>query len=440
MNGVVSVSHSLAIRGGEPSVVNDPDSEVFRWPVIDGSAEARVLDVLRGHNFEGSGDVAAFEREFADYCGVEYAVGQANGTSAMLAALWAVGVRRGTEVIVPATTYWASAMPARALGARVVFADIQPATLNIDPADVARKITDRTRAIVPVHLLGYPADMAELRDLADASGVAIVEDAAHAHGSTYHGMRTGALADVAAFSFHGKPIAAAEGGIVVTRHREIFERVLAWGQNFRLNSSEVSDPALLQFAGLPMGGVTSRLHPVTAALAREQLAHLDERIEEVEHAMQYFWDGLAGISFLLARRPPNSDRTMGAWYQPHGIYLTEAAQGLSVNGFMRAIRAEGFPSQMRNIIREPLHLNPLFSVDVLDEERWATAEVPPTASRLPNAERARAFSVPPFKRFDKAVIDRYIDMYRKVADACEELGSDHPGDGGLEAAGKRRDE
>lgn len=422
------MSHSLAIRGGEPSVATDSDSEVFRWPVIDGAAESRVLDVLHSHDFEGRGDVAAFEREFAGYCGAEYAVGQANGTSAILAALWAVGVRRGTEVIVPTTTYWASAMPARALGARVIFADIQPTTLNIDPADVARKITDRTRAIVPVHLLGYPADMAELRSLADSNGVAIVEDAAHAHGSTYHGVRTGGLADVAAFSFHGKPIAAAEGGIVVTRHREIFERVLAWGQNFRLNPSEVSDPSLLRFAGLPMGGVTSRLHPIAAALAREQLKHLDERIDEVERAMQYFWDGLAGIPFLHARRPPNGDRTMGAWYQPHGIYLTEAAQGLSVNGFMRAIRAEGFPSQMRNIIREPLHLHPLFSVDVLDEERWATAEAPPATSSLPNAERARAFSVPPFKRFDKTVIDGYIQLYRKVADAYEELRSDDPGD------------
>ncbi|SCF40336.1 dTDP-4-amino-4,6-dideoxygalactose transaminase [Micromonospora echinospora] len=423
------MSQTLAIRGGEPSVVTDLDSTVFRWPIMDGASEARVLGVLRSRNLDGSGEVAAFEREFADYCGAEYAVGQTNGTSAVLAALWAVGVRRDTEVIVPATTYWASAVPAQSLGARVVFADIQPTTLTLDPADVARKITSRTRAVVAVHLLGHPADMAELRELADARGVAIVEDASHAHGSTYRGVRTGALGDVAAFSFHGKPIAAGEGGIVVTPHREVFERVLAWGQNFRLNSAEVSDPALLQFEGLPMGGVTSRLHPVSAALAREQLTSLDERMAEVEQAMQYFWDGLTGIPFLLAHRPPKGDRTMGAWYQPHGIYRAEAAQGLSANGFMRAIRAEGFPSHARNIIREPLHRHPLFGTDVLDEERWATVDARPAAGPLPNAERVKAFGVPPFKRFDKAVIDRYVEAYRKVADAYEDLLADDPGDG-----------
>ncbi|MFD4657088.1 DegT/DnrJ/EryC1/StrS family aminotransferase [Kitasatospora sp. NPDC058444] len=425
----------LALFGGTPSLEGANDDGLFTWPVLDDEARSAAVGVLDHPNFEGSGNVAALEREFAAYCGVRYAVGQVNGTSAVLAALWAAGVRRGDEVIVPSTTYWATAMPALSLGAEVVFADVRPHTMNLDPVDVEKRITHRTRAIVAVHMLGYPADMDRFRDLGRRHGIAVVEDASHAHGSRFAGARTGSLGDVAAFSFSGKPIAVGEGGIVVTDDRDTYERVLAWGQNFRFNEEYVRNTALLRWKGLPLGGVTSRLHPISAALARVQLRRLDDRMAEVDAAMTRFWDGLRDVPGLIAHRPPEGDdRTMGAWYQPHGIYDADALDGLSANGFIRAVRAEGFPAHTRNIIREPLHLHPVFASDVYagdlpsDRPRTGPARTDPAAPGLPVSEGLRAFTVPPFKRYDEQRIDRYVEMFRNVAERHTDLLDSDPGD------------
>ncbi|MCI4066808.1 aminotransferase class I/II-fold pyridoxal phosphate-dependent enzyme [Micromonospora sp. R77] len=428
-------SRTLALFGGSPAIRHDPDDSLFRWPVIGPDDEAAVLDVLRRHNFEGSGNVAALEAEFAEYCGAEYAVAQVNGTAAVLAALYAAGVRPGDEVIAPSSTYWATVLPAFNLGATVVFGDVQPTTMNLDPDDVERRITDRTRAIVVVHMLGYPADMTRFREIGDRHGVTIIEDASHAHGSLYRGRRTGVLGDIAAFSFSGKPIAVGEGGIVVTDNRAMYDRVMAWGQNFRFHEDYVKDPELLRFKGLPLGGVTSRMHPVSAALARQQLRHLDERMAEVDAAMTYFWDRLAGVPGIIAHRPPaGDDRTMGAWYQPHGIYDPTALSGLSAHGFMRAVRAEGYPSFTRNIIREPLHLHPLLNeADVYGTGRptriqHSDRDVRQPRGSLPVTEGMRAFGVPPFKHLDEARISRYADLFAKVAENHRALLADDPGD------------
>ncbi|MEH0542266.1 DegT/DnrJ/EryC1/StrS family aminotransferase [Streptomyces sp. B21-105] len=426
---------SLALFDHAPTLRHDPDDVLFRWPILEPEDEKAVLDVLRLHNFEGSGNVAAFEAEFADFCGVGYAIAQVNGTSAVLAALYAAGVRPGDEVIVPSATYWATALPVYSLGATIVFADVQPTTMNLDPEDVERRITDRTRAIVVVHMLGYPADMARFREIGDRHGVRIIEDASHAHGSLYRKQRAGALADIAAFSFSGKPIAVGEGGIVVTEDRQMHDRVIAWGQNFRFHENYVEDAELLRFKGLPLGGVTSRMHPVSAALARQQLRRLDSRMEEVDAAMTYFWDCLDGVPGIVPHRPPaGDDRTMGAWYQPHGIYDSNALSGLSAHGFMKAVRAEGFPSYTRNIIREPLHLHPVLNeVDVYGVGRPTRIQNSPRDVRqplgsLPVTEGLRAFSVPPFKRFDAPRIRRYADLFAKVAEHHRELLSTDPGD------------
>ncbi|MET9499461.1 aminotransferase class V-fold PLP-dependent enzyme [Streptomyces sp. NPDC006552] len=423
------MSEELALLGGPCALEPDGHSDLFVWPVLDDEAEKAALSVLGFPNFEGSGNVAALEREFAAYCGVRYAVGQVNGTAAVQAALWAAGVRRGDEVIVPSTTYWATAMPAMSLGADVVFADVQPTTMNIDPTNVEKRITPRTRAIVAVHMLGYPADMDTLRDIGERHGIAIVEDASHAHGSRFRGKTTGSLSDIAAFSFSGKPIAVGEGGIVVTDDRDLYERVLAWSQNFRFNEEYIRNQELLRWKGLPLGGVTSRLHPVSAALGRVQLNRLDERMAEVDAAMTYFWDQMRTIPGLLAHRPPaGDDRTMGAWYQPHGLYVADQLDGLSAHGFMRAIRAEGFPAYTRNIIREPLHQHPVFDYDVYAGNLPTARPGAAMSVSLPVAENLRAFTVPPFKKFDRSRIDQYVNMFHKVASQHTRLLKSDPGD------------
>jgi dTDP-4-amino-4,6-dideoxygalactose transaminase len=425
-----------ALLGGTPAVdpaPADAHEHLFSWPVFGPEEEAAVQNVLRKPNFLDQQTVPAFENDFREWLGTEYVLSESSGTHAVMGALYACGVGAGDEVIVPTSTYWASAVQTMSLRARVVFCDIDPLTLNLDPEDVARKITPRTRAIVVVHMLGYPADMDALMAIANRHGIKVIEDASHAHGSLYRGRKVGTLGHVAAFSLCGKPLAVGEGGMLATDDRALFDRAVAWGHNFRFNSLEVKDPDLLEFAGLPLGGVTSRMHNLSAAVGRVQLRHFDERIAEIDRAMNYFWDLLEGTPGIKAHRPPaDSGSTMGGWYCPHAVYRSQELGGLSAARFAEAVRAEGFQTWTRQCIREPLHLHPLFSkADVYHEGRPTNrpaGQEPQGRHDLPNAEGAQAFTVPPFRKYQPAVIERYAAMFRKIADNAEALLEGDRGD------------
>ena len=422
----------LAILGGSPAIAR-PADEIFRWPVFGPEEEEAVLEVMRKPSFLDLTTVPAFEREFAEWIGVDYTLTESSGTHAVLGAMFACGVGADTEVIVPTSTYWASAVQAMSLRARIVFADIDPATMNIDPEDFARRITPRTKAVVVVHMLGYPAEMDRICEIAKRHQIRVIEDASHAHGSRYRGRLVGTIGDIAAFSLCGKPLAVGEGGIIATNDRDLWERAVAWGHNFRFNNLEVSSPTLLRFSGLPLGGVTSRMHNLSAAIGRVQLRHYDARMAEIDEAMNYFWDLVGEAPGLVAHRPPQeSGSTMGGWYCPHAVYDSAALGGLSAARFVEAVRAEGYHSWTRQCIREPLHPHPLFHEADVYGEGWPTnVGRPESASKptkhLPQAENARAFTVPPFRRMDLTAIRQYADMFLKVVEHADEL---HEGDQG----------
>jgi perosamine synthetase len=168
--------------------------------------------------------VLEFERNYARFAGVKHAVAVNNGTAALNAALLAVGVKQGDEVIVPSFTFIATAEAVVFAGARVVFADIDPETYTLSPEDVERVVSDKTRAILPVDLYGYSADMKSLREIAEKHGLALVEDAAQAHGATYQGKPAGVFADVACWSLYAsKNITTGEGGVITTDDDKICE-------------------------------------------------------------------------------------------------------------------------------------------------------------------------------------------------------------------------
>jgi perosamine synthetase len=167
-----------------------------------------------------------FERQFGDYIGASHAVAVSSGTAALHLALEAVGVRRGDEVLVPTTTFTATAEVVTYLGAKPVFVDIDPETLNIDLQDIERKITARTKAIIPVHLAGMPCDMAEILELADRRKLHVIEDAAHALPSTYREKRIGTISELTAFSFYAtKTLTTGEGGMITTENAEYARRL-----------------------------------------------------------------------------------------------------------------------------------------------------------------------------------------------------------------------
>lgn len=423
----VMKTSALALFGGR-AVVRRRRDDLFEWPIITAEDEQAVLAVLRRPSYADSETVASFEREFRNWCGSTYALSESSGTHAVLGAMFACGVGVGDEVIAPSSTYWATVLQCFALGATMIFADIDPTTLCIDPEDVEHRITERTRAVVVVHQLGHPAEMEAFKRLRDRYGVAIIEDASHAHGTLYHGCKVGTLGDIAAFSLCGKPISVGEGGIITTSDERLLERAIAWGHNFRFHSGNVHDSSLLRFAGLPLGGVTSRMHNVSAAIGRVQLRHYDERMAEIDRAMNEFWDLLDGLPGLHAHRPaPGSGSTMGGWYTPHAIYRGEELSGLSAARFVQAIRAEGFHSWSRLCIREPLHLHPLVNyADVYGHGRPTRLanvkrDVRQGTGSLPVTESIRAFTIPPFRRYDRTAIEEYAALFRKVVAHHEEL-------------------
>lgn len=186
-----------------------------------------VVEVLRSDYLTTGPMIAEFEKTVADYTGAKYAVAIANGTAALHAACFAAGIGEGDEVITTPITFAASANCVLYCGAVPVFADIKRDTYNIDPEDIRRKITDRTKAIIAVHYTGQPCEMDEIHKIAKEYGLYVIEDAAHALGADYKGRRIGSISDMATFSFHPvKHITTGEGGMITTNDRELYQRLV----------------------------------------------------------------------------------------------------------------------------------------------------------------------------------------------------------------------
>jgi len=240
-------------------------------PEIRGAERERVLGVLNSGQLAAGDQVEAFEREFAAYCGADHGVATSNGTTALHAALHALGVGEGDAVVTTPFSFIATANAVRFCGARPVFVDIDPRTYNLDPSVVEAVLRERedVAAVLAVHLYGLPAAMDELAALADKHSVALVEDAAQAHGARYDGEPVGSLGDAACFSFYPtKNMTTGEGGMVVTDDRAVAERAdrfIDHGRSEGYRHAEV--------------GHNFRMTDLAAAIGRAQLERLDGAVE-----------------------------------------------------------------------------------------------------------------------------------------------------------------
>lgn len=424
----------LALLGGPKAVQLDP-RDMFDWPIVTPEVEEAVLEVLRAGKMSGTDVTKQFEREFADWHGMKYALAHNTGTASLLGAMFGLGIGEGDEIICPSITYWASCLPVYILRGTVVFADIDPKTMCIDPNDIEHRITDRTKAIVVVHYAGHPADMDAILPIARRHNLAVLEDPSHAHGARYKGRLVGTMGDVAGFSLmSGKSLACGEGGILLTDDRRIYERALAFGHYARHDELTLED--IVAGAGLAWGGMKFRMHQLTSAMARVQLQVYAEQIAEIDRAMNYFWDLLAGAPGLGDHRPKESGSTKGGWYSPHGLYYRSELEGLSISRFCQAVRAEGVPCSPG--VNKALHTHPVFnSLDVYKQGKPTRianlpegVDVRQPVGTLPVAEgiQERTYSIPWFKHYRPEVIEQYAAAYRKVAERFDELIVDDPGD------------
>jgi len=240
----------------------------------------RVWDeVLDSAGFIGGSPVEQFEKAFAAFCETKHAVGVGNGTDALLLALRALGIGRGDEVIVPANSFVATAAGVVHAGATPVFVDIDPRTYNIDVNQIENHISPQTKAIIPVHLYGQPADMNRVLELARLYGLKVIEDAAQAHGALYHGRRAGSMGDAACFSFYpGKNLGACgDGGAVVTNDPDLAQSLRRLREHGGIRKYEHD-----------VVGYNSRLDSLQAAALHIKLGFLDQRNEmRRRHAESY---------------------------------------------------------------------------------------------------------------------------------------------------------
>lgn len=329
----------LAIDGGSRSIDEDQHRP---WPHItedDRRAIASVMDrgVLAGPNAR---EISALEAEYASYVGVRYCVATSSGTSSLHCALAAVGVQPGTEVVVPAYTFVASAFAAIHQGADVVFCDVSPDTYNLNPALLDACISERTAAIIAVHIHGQPADMDEILAIGRRHGVPVVEDNSQAHGIRYRGRITGSIGDASGASLNqSKNLAAGEGGLFTTddeAHYLIARRMVLYGEDVMPGV-----PRPYWSHGL---GYNYRGQELMCAIARSQLRRLDGYNQRAESNGKLLTEGLADLPGVV---PPHQRADAGCSYWKYAVQIDAAALGYSGepaelrDRVMQALRAEG---------------------------------------------------------------------------------------------------
>jgi dTDP-4-amino-4,6-dideoxygalactose transaminase len=317
-----------------------------QYAAIRDEIRAALEEVLAAQQFILGRQVAALEKELAEFCGARLAVGVASGTDALLLALHAVGVRAGDEVIVPAFSYIATADVCGLLGARPVFADIVPETFNIDPSKIAAVISPRTRAIVPVHLYGHAADMDAVLEIGKRRNLPVIEDNAQAIGARYHGRRTGTLAPLACFSFFPTKNLGGygDGGMIVTDSEELAARLRSLRMHGTRADKYISEEQ----------GWNSRLDEMQAAILRVKLRHLPRwQAARQGHAARYaeLLRAIAGVT-----PPPSAAGCEHVYHQ----YTIRIAGGRERRDRAQKLLAErGVASTVYYPV--PLHLQPMYA-------------------------------------------------------------------------------
>lgn len=346
------MAEPLALHGGRP--VRARLLPYGRQTVEEDDVQA-VVAALRSGWLTTGPQVAAFERAVASAVSAPHAVAVSSGTAALHAALAAAGIGPGDEVIVPALTFAASANAVLYQGGVPVFADVRQDTLNVDLADVAAKLTPRTRAIVTVDYAGQPADLDEIAALAHDCGLVLIEDAAHALGAEYRGRRVGALADLTTFSFHPvKHVTTGEGGLVTTLSRELDARL----RRFRNHGFE-SEYAQRHERGdeySPMVelGYNYRLTDLQCALGLSQLARLEQLLKRRAELAQRYRTELADQPGLLL--PAVLPHVRHGWHL-FPVLLDSERLGANRRTILAALRAENIGAAVHYV---PVYWHPYY--------------------------------------------------------------------------------
>ncbi len=426
------MAEQLAVLGGAKAITVD-GSEQWKRPVEEEKAAVCELIDEGFLSGSGSGVPKAFEDRFREYIGCEYVLTTSHGNTALASGFFAAGLGPGDEFIGPTIGYIGSYAGALHMGAVPVFCEIDPETLLMDPADAEKRITPRTRALAPIHTGGRVCDMDALLALAEKHDLVVVEDAAHAHGSEWDGVKIGNVGHIACFSMQGttpggKPVAGGEAGIVATNDRELYERALIYCHLHRPGAvDELTNPVYRQLDPQLLG-LKFRAHPLAMALGLVSLNSLPYRLAsfaENRDALLRKIEGLPGV-----RPARNYPKATGA--ELYGgirfLYDPEALSGLPAAKFVEAMRAEGAPIRGPGLSHVE-HLRAIYTKDL--PGLWGKGHCGPADTPLPRyAEgdfpvseglRGRVLSYPGRIEAAEGFIDQLAAAFKKVVIQHKEL-------------------
>lgn len=281
-----------------------------QW-ITDEDIEA-VVETLKSPYLTTGPKIKEFEDSVAHYVGADYAVAFANGTAALHGACYAAGISEGDEVITTPITFAASANCARYMGATVVFADIDEHTYNIDPQEIQKKLTDKTKAVVAVDFTGQPVDIDAIRDVIQDRHIVLIEDGAHSLGAEYKGEKVGTRADMTMFSFHPvKPVTTGEGGVIVTNNKEYYEKLLLFRGHGITHTSYSEEQGGWYYEMVDLG-FNYRMTDIQAALGISQMKKLDDFIEKRRKLAAMYTKKLENIDMVTA--PQQLADTASGWH------------------------------------------------------------------------------------------------------------------------------
>lgn len=406
----------LAINGGE-KIRNKPWP---KWPIYDDNERAALLEVLESDVWGIGGKTGEIMlKEFAEFHDAKYAVAVTSGTTALEVSLRAAGVGPGHEVVVPPYTFIATANAALMVGAIPIFADIDPNTYNLDPRAAEAAITERTKAIICVHIGGSPCDMDAFTALAEKYNLVLIEDCAQAHGAEWRGRKVGAIGHLGAFSFQSsKNVTAGEGGIIVTNDPDLYSR--AWSIH---NVGRSLDGGWYDHRIL---GANLRMTQFQAALIRcglKRLPELMDRRDERAFYLQSLLNEIPGVDYARM----HDGATRNAWHLFIGKYDADQFGGLPRDRFIAAMNAEGIPiSRGYN----PLYKEPVFRNGIRPDEcplacKFYTGTVDYLQVHCPVTERVCAsegwWLVQSMLLGEKADMDDIAGAINKIRDNLDEL-------------------
>lgn len=399
---MITGSEKLAIYGGKP-VRQTLLPYGRQW--LDDDDIAAVIEVLRSEWLTTGPKVNEFERVFADFAGAREAVGVSSGTAALHAAMYAIGIKPGDEVIVPAMTFAASANCVVFQGGIPVFTDVDPDTLLLDPAQVEARITPRTKAIIAVDYAGQPCDYDALRAIADRYGLVLVADACHALGGSYKGHPVGCLADLSVFSFHPvKHITTGEGGMVTTDDSEMARRVRVFRNHGITTDHRQREQQGSWFYEMLDLGYNYRLTDIQCALGLSQLRKLPGWVARRQEIARRYDTAFAEMPVI---KPLGIRADVSHAYHLYVIRLDLTQLRVTRTEVFKALRAEGIGVNVHYI---PVHLHPFY------RQRFATG---PGLCPVAEAAYEQILSLPIFPRMSDDDVDDVIKAVNKVIKAYQ---------------------